>query len=173
MCGAIFQVLYINDFIDPYQSCDGGYQTKGLYPPTPTIVYLGSLNAEWQKGKTDIFSIQIEEIMTLSVCKTTRLLSALQDLQTWCSLEEVDLTLLEALFHDFSAFLVFPPPQSFLFWDGVGSSSSACSLKISFLSGPPLSFFSVFILTAPLKRCFPLQGHRLLPTPKLFPTAPD
>lgn len=33
-----------------------------------------------KKGETDISSIQIEEIMKLSVCKTTRLLSALQDL---------------------------------------------------------------------------------------------
>lgn len=33
-----------------------------------------------KKGETDISSMQIEEIMKLSVCKTTRLLSALQDL---------------------------------------------------------------------------------------------
>lgn len=29
--------------LNPYQSCDGDYQTKGLYPPPP----LGSRDAEW------------------------------------------------------------------------------------------------------------------------------
>lgn len=33
--------------LNPYQSCDGGYQAKGLYPPPPQTVYLGILDAEW------------------------------------------------------------------------------------------------------------------------------
>ena len=64
--------------LNPYQSCDGGYQTKGLYPHPQLFSWVVWTLSGRKIGKTDIFSIQIEEITKLSVCKTT-CLSALQD----------------------------------------------------------------------------------------------